>query len=462
MSPLSDFIEFEDGTILWTASLILLNHLQTHEAQSLRGKRVLELGSGLGHLGMGLARLGAHVTCTERPRELSALQASLALQQQQTSGVLEAALALYGRASAATAAPLKQPTASLSCPSTASMPNSHEHVAMSMLPRASGHEHGPEPAHAGANAGSLIPYACEASQRHQHSINVQHEDMSLQSTSQLLASNAKEQAFGPLGLSACVAVAAAAATTAAAAAAPPAAVALPTGSAEGSKQSSQEQEQGHGRGNCVAAQRASRLPGPIQATEQDGLEPACDVARGGSPPLDQPTAAAINAATAASTLDLLPAQQHAGDDCTAAAVSVADHVQQGAPGSSPVAEALCTAAGGSVCTAGLLWGEKGFEQSPLSTQQLPVFDVIICSELYYIEALFPELLWTLRRLSGPHTVIWSIFIDRPFSFLYFALLADEGCWEVEAIQDFDDLGLEPELQVHMHRVRLQPGAKPWA
>jgi predicted nicotinamide N-methyase len=50
-----DFIEFEDGTILWNASLVLLNYICEHEG-SLKGKRVLELGSGLGHLAVGLSR----------------------------------------------------------------------------------------------------------------------------------------------------------------------------------------------------------------------------------------------------------------------------------------------------------------------------------------------------------------------------------------------------------------------
>jgi hypothetical protein len=101
---LSDFVQFEDNTILWTASLVLLQHLQRPENRAtLAGKRVLELGSGLGHLGVGLSHLGAHITCTERPQELAALQASV---QRQTAArgsgnvpVLEAALALFGRSS---------------------------------------------------------------------------------------------------------------------------------------------------------------------------------------------------------------------------------------------------------------------------------------------------------------------------------------------------------------------------
>jgi hypothetical protein len=41
--------------------------LSTKMADHWRGKRVLELGSGLGHLGWGLYQLGAHVTCTDTP-----------------------------------------------------------------------------------------------------------------------------------------------------------------------------------------------------------------------------------------------------------------------------------------------------------------------------------------------------------------------------------------------------------
>ena len=54
-----------DG-MLWTASLVLLRHLEvTHPPGWWRGKRVLECGSGTGHLAVGLARLGATVVATE-------------------------------------------------------------------------------------------------------------------------------------------------------------------------------------------------------------------------------------------------------------------------------------------------------------------------------------------------------------------------------------------------------------
>jgi len=53
-------------SMLWTASLVLLRHLEAEHAPGhWRGKRVLELGAGMGHLSVGLSRLGATVDATE-------------------------------------------------------------------------------------------------------------------------------------------------------------------------------------------------------------------------------------------------------------------------------------------------------------------------------------------------------------------------------------------------------------
>lgn len=59
------WVDMPDGGMLWTASLILLRYLEVDAGVDWTGKRVLEIGSGCGHLATGLARLGAHVTATE-------------------------------------------------------------------------------------------------------------------------------------------------------------------------------------------------------------------------------------------------------------------------------------------------------------------------------------------------------------------------------------------------------------
>lgn len=66
-----DYTVFDDG-LLWNASLELLKYLKTLD--NLKGKRVIELGSGLGHLGLAIAELGADVTLTEHSSVLGSLQ----------------------------------------------------------------------------------------------------------------------------------------------------------------------------------------------------------------------------------------------------------------------------------------------------------------------------------------------------------------------------------------------------
>ena len=62
-----DLVDHESGSIVWNASLVMLNHLRAQNAADFKGKRVLELGSGVGHLAWGLYELGAHVTASNTP-----------------------------------------------------------------------------------------------------------------------------------------------------------------------------------------------------------------------------------------------------------------------------------------------------------------------------------------------------------------------------------------------------------
>ena len=64
---LSQQLTDEDDGIIWNASLVLLNHFRQKMPDAFRGKKVLEFGSGLGHVARGLCEMGAHVTATDMP-----------------------------------------------------------------------------------------------------------------------------------------------------------------------------------------------------------------------------------------------------------------------------------------------------------------------------------------------------------------------------------------------------------
>ncbi|KAJ1494379.1 hypothetical protein T484DRAFT_1927353, partial [Baffinella frigidus] len=59
------YTTLEGGGILWNASGVLGEYLAAKRKEDIAGKHVLELGAGLGHLSLALARMGAHVTTTE-------------------------------------------------------------------------------------------------------------------------------------------------------------------------------------------------------------------------------------------------------------------------------------------------------------------------------------------------------------------------------------------------------------
>jgi predicted nicotinamide N-methyase len=111
--------------------------------------------------------------------------------------------------------------------------------------------------------------------------------------------------------------------------------------------------------------------------------------------------------------------------------------------------------GASIGACELEWGADSFVKSPLATQPID-FDVIIMSELIYEPDSHELLLETLQKVCKPSTLIYSIFCDRPFSFMFFVKLHDAGGFIVEAIPDdeVDLLGMQPDARVCMHRIRL--------
>eukprot|EP00435_Cladocopium_sp_Y103_P019275 s793_g4.t1 len=62
------------------------------------------------------------------------------------------------------------------------------------------------------------------------------------------------------------------------------------------------------------------------------------------------------------------------------------------------------------------------------------------------------LLWTWDRFCGPETLIFSVFINRPFSWNFFVKVHDSNLFEVEQLdeeKDFNPCGLE---EIYIHKV----------
>eukprot|EP00474_Spongospora_subterranea_P006026 CRZ06484.1 hypothetical protein [Spongospora subterranea] len=71
-----EFTETPDG-LVWTVGTMLTKYFVEHQANILPGKRVLELGSGLGQLSVIFRKLGADVTSSEHPESFENLQRCL-------------------------------------------------------------------------------------------------------------------------------------------------------------------------------------------------------------------------------------------------------------------------------------------------------------------------------------------------------------------------------------------------
>eukprot|EP01134_Creolimax_fragrantissima_P000603 CFRG0603T1 len=78
--------EQETGNVagkLWSVSLVLLNYFQKMGVNAFAEKRVLELGAGVGLLGIALSRAGAKVTCTDLHLVLPLLQSNVTRNQEE-------------------------------------------------------------------------------------------------------------------------------------------------------------------------------------------------------------------------------------------------------------------------------------------------------------------------------------------------------------------------------------------
>lgn len=73
-------MEGDVSCVVWDASLVLAKYLETmcqHKSDFLSGVKVLELGSGLGVVGLTAATLGAQVTLTDLPEALPLLRLNI-------------------------------------------------------------------------------------------------------------------------------------------------------------------------------------------------------------------------------------------------------------------------------------------------------------------------------------------------------------------------------------------------
>jgi predicted nicotinamide N-methyase len=106
--------------------------------------------------------------------------------------------------------------------------------------------------------------------------------------------------------------------------------------------------------------------------------------------------------------------------------------------------------GGVVECLPLAWGEEDWSSSPVSAASQGVFEAVVSCELYFDDNLHEPLVWTMERVlrQSPNAEVWSIFLQRDFSLMFFALLSDLGTVKVEVVSDVDDLALESLL---MHK-----------
>ncbi len=115
---------------------------------------------------------------------------------------------------------------------------------------------------------------------------------------------------------------------------------------------------------------------------------------------------------------------------------------------------------GSIRVKELTWGQQHWEVSPISRESAE-YDVLILAEVFSLPELHEELVWTVQKLCHANIEIWSIFLNRSFSFMFFALLADAGGFRVRQIpgDEVDLLGMEgDELGIFMHHTVYDPSS----
>jgi len=116
--------------------------------------------------------------------------------------------------------------------------------------------------------------------------------------------------------------------------------------------------------------------------------------------------------------------------------------------------------GGKVDTKALYWSTEGWGRFMQDQDLGTPYDIIVVVECYYDENDFPSLAEIIQCCITPgHTVAWSCFANRPFSWSFFQILAEETDVVVEQVDEFDALSME---DVHIHKLtrHLPPNPEP--
>ena len=107
----------------------------------------------------------------------------------------------------------------------------------------------------------------------------------------------------------------------------------------------------------------------------------------------------------------------------------------------------------------LLWGEEGWQRSELATRAEP-FDFVFAADLIAIEEAHEDLLWTLRRVVGPHCTCFFGFKNREdFSLSFMAMLHDTGEFAVEEEPDVSRDNVEDGEDVLIYKITRKQGNK---
>jgi len=129
---------------------------------------------------------------------------------------------------------------------------------------------------------------------------------------------------------------------------------------------------------------------------------------------------------------------------------------------------------GSVRVMPLDWGPHATLKTASASDLFGAVDVVVMSECIYNQSddsLYDDdfhdgLVWTLQQLvQRPGTLVYNVFVDRPFSWMFFAKVNDVPGkpFQVEQVdeKEYDDGGIkDADAALHIHRFLFAPEPAP--